>query len=168
MSWLGFNDGRPGYIRTMARQRCPNCRRGFVYRNGSARNNLCPACGIRIEREPGYYTGALYLGVLLAFPIVVLLTVLVLYLAPSLDPPLAILIAGVGLVPLLPVINRVSYVFWMAIDRGVARDDQDDPPPPDPAPKDDDPTPMPVGGASPLPESGSRLEVAEEDHADAL
>jgi uncharacterized protein (DUF983 family) len=150
-------------IWAMAKQRCPNCKRGFVYRRASARNNLCPACGIRFEREPGYYTGAIYIGILLAFPVLILFIFLLLYFFRSLDPTDAVILSALGLIPLLPVINRISYVIWIAVDRAISPPSDLPPPPPDPWPTVPPPPPRPGGGAHDIPHESTRR---EEPHGD--
>lgn len=148
----------------MANQRCPNCRRGIVYRKSSARNNLCPACGIRFEREPGYYTGAIYIGVIIAFPIVIIFIALLLYCFPSLEPQEAVLYSSLGLFPLLPLIYRISYVIWIAFDRAIAKDGPDAPPPPDPSPTEPDPPPHPGGGSIAMPSASEEERTLPIEH----
>jgi uncharacterized protein (DUF983 family) len=49
--------------------KCPHCRKGdmFTYpvrklSRFNQMNSLCPYCGIRLEPEPGFYQGAMYVG----------------------------------------------------------------------------------------------------------
>ena len=43
-------------------QRCPRCLEGPVFATLFRMHAQCPACGLRFEREPGYFTGAMYLS----------------------------------------------------------------------------------------------------------
>ena len=54
----------------MLRLRCPRCLAGRVYRGLLTMNERCPQCGLTFEREPGYFTGAMYASYLLALPLV--------------------------------------------------------------------------------------------------
>jgi len=45
-------------IAAIIRQRCPRCFTGKVFRRLLDMNETCPVCGLRFEREEGYFTGA--------------------------------------------------------------------------------------------------------------
>jgi uncharacterized protein (DUF983 family) len=60
--------------------KCPHCRRGdiFTYPATSltkfnVMNEKCPHCGVRLEPEPGFYQGAMYVsyGFTVAFMVVI-------------------------------------------------------------------------------------------------
>jgi hypothetical protein len=94
--------------------RCPRCCRGAVYRGILRTRRECPACGLVFEREPGYYTGAMYasyfLGIFGTMPV---------WLALLLTDQSLGLIIGVslGLVAvLMPVFFHYSRVIWLHID----------------------------------------------------
>ena len=55
------------------RQRCPKCRDGPIFSGRVRMNEFCPRCGLRFEREPGYFLGAMYFSYVLAIPILGLL-----------------------------------------------------------------------------------------------
>jgi uncharacterized protein (DUF983 family) len=49
--------------------RCPRCREGKIFTwpvtkilKFSVMNNTCPCCGVRLEPEPGFFQGAMYVG----------------------------------------------------------------------------------------------------------
>jgi uncharacterized protein (DUF983 family) len=49
--------------------RCPKCRTGKVFaypatnlRRFNVMNEVCPHCGVRLEPEPGFYQGAMYVS----------------------------------------------------------------------------------------------------------
>src|SRR5689334_5486931 len=57
------------YLNALLNAKCPKCRDGnmFVYSaanlaNFSVMNERCPVCGVRLEPEPGFYQGAMYVG----------------------------------------------------------------------------------------------------------
>ena len=44
------------------RLRCPRCGRAALYRGAFAMHAGCAACGLRYEREQGYFVGAIYIN----------------------------------------------------------------------------------------------------------
>src|SRR5689334_14878029 len=49
--------------------KCPRCRKGNMFTYPATNltrfnrmNDVCPHCGARLEPEPGYYQGAMYVG----------------------------------------------------------------------------------------------------------
>ncbi len=83
----------------------------------------CSVCGLRYEREPGYFVGAIYVN----YAITVALAlggVLALDLAVglSLRAQLALAVAAAALVPL--AIFRYARSLWLAIDYLVSRADE--------------------------------------------
>ena len=59
------HDEKPGMILSIAKNKCPRCRRGDLYKNkGSFRikglmamNDHCQVCGQPFDMEPGFYYG---------------------------------------------------------------------------------------------------------------
>ena len=41
---------------------CPRCRQGRVFRGWITVNDRCPVCGLKFEREQGYFVGAIYIN----------------------------------------------------------------------------------------------------------
>ena len=85
-------------------------------------NNLCPACGLKFEREPGYFLGAMYVSYAFAAILITILSFIVQYVFPGLELHWVVLIAGAGLVPFVPAIFRYSRVIWMMLDRAIDPD----------------------------------------------
>jgi hypothetical protein len=74
----------------------------------------CPVCGLKYEREPGYFTGAMYasyfIGVFVTLPVWLTMLLGGAGLAP-------ILLVAFGMVlALMPLSFHYSRVFWMHID----------------------------------------------------
>ena len=100
-------------------QRCPRCRRGLVFRRGLAMYNLCPACGMKYEREPGYFVGAMYISYAFAAFFIGVISFLVNLALPELEFAWTVLTAAVLMLPLVPTMIRYSKVLWMTIDRAL-------------------------------------------------
>ena len=108
---------RPGLFTAVVHQRCPRCRRGFVYRHGNSMNNLCPVCGLEFNREEGYYTGALFFGYVLATPTMLFYFFLFCLAFPDMDLVWAAVLSIVAFLPTVSLILRLSHVIWIGVDR---------------------------------------------------
>ncbi len=106
----------PTQVGAVVRMRCPECKKGIVYSHGSHMNRLCPNCGIRFEREPGYFSGAIWIAVLLATPVALFLMFLLLWFFRELHPGVAGLLASLTFIPLVPITIRLSRSIWMYLD----------------------------------------------------
>lgn len=42
--------------------RCPRCGRAKMFRGMFRMHETCPSCGLRFEREPGYFLGSIYIN----------------------------------------------------------------------------------------------------------
>ena len=104
-------------IGNLLRMRCPVCGLGRIYDSGKKMNPTCPQCGIRFEREPGYFMGALYVSYGLAVFIMLAALGLGMLLLPSWDPGLLVLVIGVLFLPLAPSVTRYARVIWIYFDR---------------------------------------------------
>lgn len=94
--------------------RCPWCGYGPMFRGWFSMAASCPACGLRFEREQGYFVGAIYLNfaatVLIAIP-----GYLALY-AAGLSLGLQLVVVG-ALCLIFPLwFFRYSKSLWMAMD----------------------------------------------------
>ena len=80
-------------------------------------NGSCLVCGLTFEREPGYFTGAMYLSYAMAVPIIgAIATVLSLAVLPGLPLHWIVLLAGVLFLPAVPWVFRASRVAWIHLD----------------------------------------------------
>jgi uncharacterized protein (DUF983 family) len=109
--------GRWTRVGAIVHQRCPRCRRGLVFRRRLAMYNLCPACGLKFEREPGYFIGAMYISYAFAAFFIGVVSFLVNLVLPELTFAWTVLAAAVLMLPLVPMMIRYSKILWMTIDR---------------------------------------------------
>ena len=110
-------------LRAILEARCPRCRegaifRGPVWRGWLAMHERCPVCGLKFEREPGYFLGAMYVSYALAIPPFVLL-VMAFWLWAHWRYELALAGAFVAYLPFVPIAARISRVVWIYIDQGL-------------------------------------------------
>jgi hypothetical protein len=81
----------------------------------------CPACGLKFEREEGYFLGAMYIGYGLGLVAITLLSLLV---WDVLRWPLLKSIEGgiVLFLPLAPVLTWMARVLWIWMDQAIDQD----------------------------------------------
>ncbi|MBC3789044.1 DUF983 domain-containing protein [Spirosoma utsteinense] len=99
---------------------CPRCQQGSFFavsnpynlKRFDEMNPQCACCGERFEREPGYYTGALYVSYAYYTALIVgCFIVMEVLLAMELGYFLAILISLIIL--LTPVVFRLARLTWI-------------------------------------------------------
>lgn len=104
-------------------QLCPRCRSGRIFRksifSGWPRMyEQCPTCGLKFEREPGYFLGAMYLSYGLALILIVALAA-ILWLATRWSLEKITLWAIVAFLPLAPPLTLFSRVLWIYLDQKI-------------------------------------------------
>jgi hypothetical protein len=78
----------------------------------------CPNCGLKFEREPGYFLGAMYISYGLALITIVALGLLLWASTPwSLQK--ITLWAVLLFLPLAPTLTLFSRVLWIYLDRAI-------------------------------------------------
>jgi uncharacterized protein (DUF983 family) len=102
-------------------QVCPRCRGGPIYRTSLWRGFLnmherCPNCGLKFEREQGYFVGAMYISYLLSIP-PGLIIVLAIWRISGWPFNTVMLAAFAAYLPFVPLVTRYARVVWMYIDR---------------------------------------------------
>ncbi len=78
-------------------------------------NDPCPVCGLRFERESGYWTGAMVASYALGVPVLVLIFLAVLFITRW-DALAALLVADALFLIAAPVVWRYSRVVWLHLD----------------------------------------------------
>jgi uncharacterized protein (DUF983 family) len=105
--------------------KCPRCREGDIFTYPASRiskfnvmNPMCPHCGVRLEPEPGFYQGAMYVGY--GFTVAVL-AIIGVFLSLTWDPSEWIyigIIIGVMLL-LAPLNYRYSRIIYLYLFGGI-------------------------------------------------
>jgi uncharacterized protein (DUF983 family) len=59
----------PSYLKALLQGKCPRCRKGPIFKYPASNlskftvmNERCPHCDVRLEPEPGFYQGAMYVS----------------------------------------------------------------------------------------------------------
>ena len=105
------------------RLRCPRCGRSPLYARYFRMHERCAACGLRYEREQGYFVGAIYINYAVTVAVAVsVVLVLDWTVGLTLDQQLAIGVALGVLVPL--AFFRYARSLWLVMNYLVAMAEQ--------------------------------------------
>jgi uncharacterized protein (DUF983 family) len=111
-------------------QLCPRCRAAKMFRRsilaGFPRmHDCCPVCGLRFEREQGYFLGAMYISYALSLVTIVLVG-LFLWLVTHWPVRAVTLWSVLLFLPAAPALTLFSRVLWIYLD--LAIDPEEEPP----------------------------------------
>jgi uncharacterized protein (DUF983 family) len=115
----------------MLKFRCVRCHHGKMFTHSilspskfDAMPEHCPKCGLRFERELGFYWGSMYISYGLSVFVVLFIGMGLFYLAN--DPPTWVYISAVtfAIILLTPVLYRYSRVIMLYLFGGVSYDPQ--------------------------------------------
>jgi uncharacterized protein (DUF983 family) len=108
-------------------RRCPRCGTGKLFRRWFTLVERCPGCGLRFEREEGYWVGALIVNIavtMLVFVVVLVGGVLLFW--PDV-PWVALTVVAAAVNVVVPVVFYPwSKTIWMALDVALHRMDRQD------------------------------------------
>lgn len=110
-------------------EKCPHCRVGdvFAYRpTNLARfnkmNETCPHCGIRLEPEPGFYQGAMYVSYGFTVLFMMIISAILYYLAGNPSEWVYIGVVIATMVILIPWNYRYSRIVYLYSFGGIKFD----------------------------------------------
>jgi len=79
-------------------------------------NIVCPVCGLKFEREQGYFVGAAYVSYGISL-LPILLLVIFFWRVVQFQYDRALFAAVAAYLPFVPIVVRMSRVLWIHIDR---------------------------------------------------
>jgi len=100
-------------------QRCPRCREGRLFKGLLVMNDPCPVCGLVIQREEGYFLGALYFSYGMSIGFLLPLFFLFKWLLPTWPDLLVAVLPVLVYVPFTPLVYRYARVLWIYFDRSI-------------------------------------------------
>ncbi len=108
------------------RHLCPRCRTGRIYSTSIFRifprmHQRCPECGLKFEREQGYFLGAMYFSYAIGIVAISLLALVVWALA-SWDLPASVAAGFLLFLPAAPVVTFFSRILWIYFDQSIDPD----------------------------------------------
>ncbi len=77
---------------------------------------ICPVCGLKYEREEGYFLGAMYISYGLGL-VVLVAVMLPLWMFAGLALMRAVFIAFLVFLPLVPLLTVYARVLWIHFDQ---------------------------------------------------
>ncbi len=113
------------YLLALLQGRCPRCREGKIFAYPVTRitrfnkmNHECPHCNVRLEPEPGFYQGAMYVGY--AITLICMLAIsLVLFLAGSFSEWIYISVVISFMILIVPLNYRYSRIVYLYLFGGI-------------------------------------------------
>lgn len=113
------------HLEALLKGKCPRCREGDMFSHGaynlkrfSLMNEYCPHCGVRLEPEPGFYQGAMYVSYGFTVAILVVLSIILFSTGdPSEWTAITIIIAVMLL--LAPLNYRYSRIVYLYLFGGL-------------------------------------------------
>ena len=102
-----------------ATRRCPRCGAGKLFRHWFTMVHNCPRCGMKFEREPGYWTGAIALNTIVVGGLFTIVLVVTMILTVPDIPWVTVLMLVVPLTTIGPmIVYPFSKTLWLAVDLG--------------------------------------------------
>ena len=107
-------------------QLCPRCRRGRIFRRSifhifPRMHERCLECGLRFEREGGYFLGAMYFSYALGTAAISLLALIV-WAITSWELPKDVAVGFLLFLPAVPLVTFFSRVLWIYFDQSIDPD----------------------------------------------
>lgn len=104
------------------KQKCPRCQNGDLFKHKNSyrfkdittMHDKCPVCGLKYEKEPGFFYGAMYVSYALTVALWVTLAIII-FTFYKMSPWLFLGIGITALILLVPIIYRVSRAIWLNI-----------------------------------------------------
>lgn len=112
---------RRSYTAALLHGKCPRCREGSIFTYPASNlakfnvmNPTCPSCGVRLEPEPGFYQGAMYVGYAFTVAVLVIMGIIIYFLGDPSEWVYIGVIIGIMilLIPLNYRYSRIVYLFF--------------------------------------------------------
>ncbi len=113
----------PGEISSAIDGKCPRCRKGNMFRapllsfKSKKMHANCPHCGLKFEKEPGYFYVAMYVSYAFVVAELVTACVATYVLTKNLESPWLYLSVAVATAILLAPLNyrysRIVLMYWL-------------------------------------------------------
>jgi uncharacterized protein (DUF983 family) len=105
--------------------KCPRCRKGDIFKSSATSlskfhqmHENCPVCGLKYEREPGFFVGAMYVNY--AFSVAIIITVGVSLTIFNIYNLYIFMFTVIGIILLLlPFLFRYSRILYLHLFGGV-------------------------------------------------
>lgn len=113
----------PGEFKSAVEGKCPRCRRGDMFNapllsfKSKKMHSSCPHCGLKFEKEPGYFYVAMYVSYVFVVAELVAACVGTYILTGNLDSPWLYLCVAVAAAIIMSPFNyrysRIVLLYWL-------------------------------------------------------
>jgi uncharacterized protein (DUF983 family) len=114
-------------LQALIQGKCPRCRQGDIFTYPVKRiskfnvmNETCPVCGVRLEPEPGFYQGAMYVSYGFTVALIIGLGFLLYFLGNPSEWTTISIIIGISLL-LVPLNYRYSRIIYLYLLGGLGK-----------------------------------------------
>ena len=116
------------YVAGLLQGKCPRCREGNIFTYPISRitkfntmNMACPMCEVRLEPEPGFYQGAMYVGYGITIVCMLAISLILYYLFNP--PDWVYMVSVIGFMLLIAPLNyRYSRIVYLYFFGGIGYD----------------------------------------------
>ena len=113
------------YLTALLQGRCPQCRNGKIFTYPITRiiqfnkmNHECPHCHVRLEPEPGFYQGAMYVGYAITLTCIFAMSI-VLFLTGNFSEWTYIAVVIGFMILIAPLNYRYSRIVYLYLFGGI-------------------------------------------------
>jgi uncharacterized protein (DUF983 family) len=117
------------YTAALLHGKCPHCREGSIFTypisnitQFNKMNERCPHCNVRLEPEPGFYQGAMYVGYGITIACIVAISlILYVFIRPASEWTYILSIIGF-MICIAPLNYRYSRILYLHFFGGIKYD----------------------------------------------
>ena len=117
------------YTAALLNGKCPRCREGSIFTYPASKitqfnvmNEKCPHCGVRLEPEPGFYQGSMYVGYGITIVCLVVISIILYVLVhPTSEWTYIATIIGF-MICIAPLNYRYSRILYLHFFGGIKYD----------------------------------------------
>ena len=106
--------------------KCPRCRQGDMFTYPASRilkfnvmNKECPVCGVRLEPEPGFYQGAMYVSYAFTIAFIIMISFILYFFAGDPSEWIYIGVVIAVMLILVPFNYRYSRILFLYMFGGI-------------------------------------------------
>jgi uncharacterized protein (DUF983 family) len=120
------------YPKALLHGKCPRCHQAPIFKYTVAgrlfrfneMNRECPHCGVRLEPEPGFYQGAMYVGYGITVAVIALVSIVLYFFAGHPSEWVYIGTVVTLMILLIPFNYRYSRILYLYFFGGIKFDKQ--------------------------------------------
>jgi uncharacterized protein (DUF983 family) len=118
------------YPAALLQGKCPRCRKGDIFTypvighlfQFNKMNETCPHCEVRLEPEPGFYQGAMYVGYGITVMVIILVSLVLYFFADGASAYVYMFTVIGVMILLIPFNYRYSRIIYLYLFGGIGFD----------------------------------------------